>query len=96
MHGNISSMHGCADLKCSIVTPSKPGDLPGRILSQTVLLRRCDTASELEKDFLLEMGNGTKSRGRPRRRWLDEIRQATNLDLRRLITIARNRENWRE
>jgi len=47
-----------------------------------------------EKDFMFGMGNETRSRGRPRRRWLDKIREATNLDLRKLI--ARNRENWRE
>jgi len=47
----------------------------------------------LEKDFMLGMGNGTRSRGRPRRRWLNEIREATNLDVRKLFTIARNREN---
>jgi len=49
-------------------------------------------ADRLEKDFMLGMGNGTRSRARPRRRWLDEICESTNLDLRQLITIARNRE----
>jgi len=53
-------------------------------------------ADGLEKDFMLGMGNGTMIRGRPRHRWLDEIREATNLDLRKLITIARNRKNWWE
>jgi len=51
-------------------------------------------ADGLEKDFILGIGNGTRSRGRPRRRWLDEICDATNFDLWKLITIARNRENW--
>jgi len=45
---------------------------------------------------MLGMGNSTRSKGRSRRRCLDEIREATNLDLRKLITIARNKKNWWE
>jgi len=36
-------------------------------------------ADGLEKDFMLGIGNGTKSKGRPRLRWLDEIREAKTL-----------------
>jgi len=36
-------------------------------------------ADGLEKDLMLGMGNRTKSRWRPRRRWLEEIRRPQTL-----------------
>jgi len=50
---------------------------PGQIPSWGHVIR----ADRLEKDFMLGMVSGTRSSGSLRRRWLDEIREATNLDL---------------
>ena len=49
----------------------------------------------LEKDVMLGMGNGSRSRGRPRRRWMDEIREVTGLGLTELSTVAADRMRWR-
>jgi len=35
---------------------------------------------------MLEMGNGCRERGRLRKRWLDEIRENTGLNLQKLVT----------
>jgi hypothetical protein len=49
----------------------------------------------LEKTVMLGMGNGSRSRGRPRRRWLDELTEATGLHLQRMKEVARDRDGWR-
>ena len=42
---------------------------------------------------MLEMGGGSKYRGRPRRRWLDRGMEATGLCLKDVVT---DRNGWRE
>jgi len=37
---------------------------------------------------MLGMGNGCKGRGRPRKRWLDEIKEITGLNLQKLVTAT--------
>ena len=49
----------------------------------------------LEKAVMLGMGNGSRSRGRPRRRWLDELLEITGLRLQALIEAAGERDGWR-
>lgn len=52
-------------------------------------------ANGMEKRILLGMTEGTRKRGRPRQRWIDEIMDETNLQMRELIDKANNRREWR-
>jgi len=45
---------------------------------------------------MLGIGSKSKSRGRPRRRWLDEVVDVTGLSLQRLKEAARDRKLWRK
>jgi len=40
--------------------------------------------------------DGARGRGRPRRRWGDDIKDWTGKTLAECVTTARNRKNWRE
>jgi len=42
------------------------------------------------------VGGGSRSRGRPRIRWLDEVVEVTGLSLQHLKEAARDRNGWRE
>jgi hypothetical protein len=53
---------------------------------------RSDT---LEKNIMLGMGEGKRSRGRPKMRWMDEILEVTGLSLPKLLEATRNRLAWR-
>jgi len=44
---------------------------------------------------MLGMGCGSRSRGHPRRRWLDEVVEVTGLSLQHLKEAARDRNRWR-
>jgi hypothetical protein len=50
----------------------------------------------LEKTIMLGMGEGKRGRGRPRTRWLDEIREITGRSLQELNEAARDRNGWRK
>jgi len=50
----------------------------------------------LEKTFMFGMGNGGRSMGRPRRRWMDEVVETTGLRLQQLKEAARDRVGWRD
>jgi len=50
----------------------------------------------LEKAFMLGIGGGSRSRGLPRRRWLDEVVEVAGLSLEHLKEAARDRNGWRE
>jgi len=50
----------------------------------------------LEKAVMFGMGGGSRSRGRPRRRWLDEVVEVAGLSLQHLKEAARDRNVWRE
>ena len=52
-------------------------------------------ADGLEKSLMLGMGEGKRSRGRPRMRWIGEILERTGLGLREATHAARDRTNWR-
>jgi len=49
----------------------------------------------LEKTVMLGMGEGKRSRGRPRRRWIDEVIEATDLSLPELKEAVWDRRGWR-
>jgi len=46
---------------------------------------------DLEKTFMLRMGNGRRSKSRPRRRWMDEVVETTGLRFQQLKEAARDR-----
>ena len=52
-------------------------------------------ADGLEKTIMMGMGEGKRNRGRPRRRWLDEVVQTTGMSLQQLKEAVRDRVGWR-
>ena len=52
-------------------------------------------ANGMEKEMLLACGEGRRSRGRPRRRWMEEIHETTKMNLSELREAARDRDTWR-
>ena len=51
--------------------------------------------SSLEKPIMLGIVEGSRGRGRPKRRWLDTIMEDTQLNITELAKEARDRQNWR-
>ena len=52
--------------------------------------------NSLEKSMMLGMGGGSRKRGRPRARWLDDIKAETNCTLTELCGLTRDRDAWRK
>ena len=52
--------------------------------------------NSLEKSIMLGMGGGTRKRGRPRARWLDDIKAVPKCTLTELCGSARDRDAWRK
>ena len=52
--------------------------------------------NSLEKSMMLGMGGGARKRGRPRARWLDDIKAITNCTLNELCGLTRDRDACRE
>ena len=52
--------------------------------------------NSLKKSIMLGIGGGTRERGRPRTRWLDDIKAITNYTLTELCGSARYRNAWRK
>jgi len=48
----------------------------------------------LEKSIMMDMGDGSKERGRPRTRWMDEVREMTGLSLYKLTEETGDRKMW--
>ena len=48
----------------------------------------------LEKEMMLACGEGRRL-GRPRRRWTNEIHDATGMNLAELRDLSSNRKQWR-
>jgi len=49
----------------------------------------------LEKNIMRGMGSGARGRGRPRRRWLDEVIETTGLNIWEAQAATRDRCEWR-
>ena len=47
--------------------------------------------NSLEKSMMLGMGGGTRERGRPRARWLDDVKAVTNCTLTELCGLINKR-----
>ena len=52
--------------------------------------------NSLEKSIMLGMGGGTRKRGRPGARWLDDIKAVTKCTVTELCGSARDRDAWRK
>src|ERR1700733_6328717 len=52
-------------------------------------------ADGLEKEMMLACGEGERRRGRPRKRWLEEIHEKTKMNLEELREATRDRDTWR-
>eukprot|EP00794_Sanderia_malayensis_P017153 gene17151-18875_t len=39
---------------------------------------------------------GHRSRGRPRKQWIDNVKEIMEDDIHRLIELAQNRDKWRK
>jgi len=50
----------------------------------------------LEKRMMLAHGDGRRRRGRPRRKWMDEIHEVTGAKLAELRDVTTEREIWRK
>ena len=53
-------------------------------------------AEGMEKEMMLACGEGRRSRGRPRTRWMEEIHRRTAMNLTQLRDAVRSREDWRK
>jgi len=49
----------------------------------------------LEKGMMLTHGDGRRRRGRPRRKWMDEIHEVTGMKLAELRDMMTDRKQWR-
>ena len=49
----------------------------------------------LEKGMMLECREGRRRKGRPSRRWMDEIREVTGMKLAELSDVTTERQQWR-
>ena len=70
-------------------------------LQQTVLRRKLGffghvmRSDGLEKEMMLAHGDGRRRRGRPRRKWMDEIYEVTGMKLAELRYVTTERKQWR-
>jgi len=70
-------------------------------LQQTALRRKLGLfghvmrSDGLEKGMMLAHGNGRRRRGRPRRKWMDEIREVTGMKMVELRDVTTERKQWR-
>jgi len=51
-------------------------------------------AENLAADILRGRINGNRSRGRPKRRWSDDVKDWTGLSIQECITLAKDRAAW--
>ena len=52
--------------------------------------------NSLERDIMVGEGEGARKRGRPRRRWLEEIKEWTGSTIPELMRAAQDRVKWRK
>src|SRR6218665_956111 len=71
-------------------------------LQQTALRRKLGffghvmRSDGLEKKVMLAHGDGRRRRGRPRRKWMDEIHEVTGMKLAELKDVKTERKIWRK
>src|SRR6218665_2210601 len=52
-------------------------------------------SDEMEKRMVMEKGDGRRRRGRPRRKWMNEIHEVTGMKLAELRDVTAERKHWR-
>jgi hypothetical protein len=52
-------------------------------------------ADGMEKEMMLACGEGTRRKGRPRTRWMEEVHKRTAMNLAQLRDAVRSRDEWR-
>ena len=52
-------------------------------------------ANGMERQIMLGIMEGTRTRGRPRQKWIDSIKKDTNMNIRQFIEETLNRNEWR-
>ena len=45
--------------------------------------------------MMLAYGDGRRRRGRPRRKWMDELHEVTGMNLAELRVVTAERKHWR-
>ena len=53
------------------------------------------TTNCLEKDIFIGETEGSRGRGRPRRMWMDDVMEWTELTLEQVVHAAQQRDFWR-
>src|SRR6218665_1272193 len=61
----------------------------------SLLLRKVMRSDGLEKRMMLAHGDERRRRGRPRRKWMDEIHEVTGMKLAELRDVTAERKHWR-
>src|SRR6218665_3290129 len=70
-------------------------------LQQTALRRKLGffghvmRSDGLDKRMMLVFGDGRRRRGRPRRKWMDEIHEITGMKLAEIREVTAERNHWR-
>src|SRR6218665_3083871 len=67
-----------------------------KVVSYPILRFSVMRSDELEKRMMLACGVGRRRRGRPRRRWMDEIHEVTGMKLTELRDVTTERKIWRK
>ncbi len=49
----------------------------------------------MEEEMMLACGEGKRKRGRPRKKWMDEIQEGTGIKLEQLRDATTERKQWR-
>jgi hypothetical protein len=52
-------------------------------------------ADGMEKEMMLACGEGRRGRGRPRKRWMEEIHETMMMNIPELREATRDRNTWR-
>ena len=50
----------------------------------------------MEKDMMLACGEGRREKGRPRKKWMEEIHTMSGMNLMELRDAVENRDVWRK
>jgi len=68
--------------------------MPDLLYNKLTFFGHVMRSTSLEKDIMLGIGNGKRKKGRPRIRWVDEVKEALGLSLQALKEAVWDR--WRK
>ena len=90
-----------SDLSFTTTRDTANTDEEDETLQQTAIRRKLGffghvmRSDRLEKEMMLACGEGWRRRGRPRRRWMDEIHEVTGMKLAEPRAVTTERKQWR-